>query len=138
MPATSAMPATSDPKPPRLGPLLVVDDDAAVRRSLRFALELEGYEVRLYEDAADLLGEAGLPGAGCLVVDHHMPDMDGVTLVIRLRERRVGLPAILITGRITEELRRRAARAGFRQVVEKPFDDGSLLAGIQAALATQA
>ena len=64
-----------------------------------------------------------------------MPGMDGVELVGRLRERRVGLPAILVTGRITEELRLRAARAGFRQVVEKPFEDGSLLAGINAALA---
>ncbi|MCF4128827.1 response regulator [Methylobacterium sp. SyP6R] len=134
MPAQSAMPDKSVVPVPR-GPLLVVDDDEAVRRSLKFALELEGYEVRLYADAAHLLGETGLPGAGCLVVDYHMPGMDGVALVVRLRERRVGLPAILVTGRLTEELRQRAVRAGFRQVVEKPFEDGSLLAGIHAALA---
>ena len=71
--------------PAPAGPLLVVDDDEAVRRALKFALELEGYEVRLYEDGAHLLGEAGLPRAGCLVVDYHMLGMDGVELVGRLR-----------------------------------------------------
>lgn len=125
--------------PAPTGPVLVVDDDEAVRRSLKFSLELEGYEVRLYEDAAQLLGqilgEAGLPRTGCLVVDHRMPGMDGVALVDTLRARRIGLPAILITGRLTDAVRQRAARAGFRQVVEKPFEDGSLLAGIQDALA---
>lgn len=120
------------------GPVLVIDDDEAVRRSLKFVLELEGLDVRLYEDAEHLLRDSGLPGSGCLVVDHHMPGMDGVELVDRLRGRRVGLPAILISGRVTADLRRRAAEAGFLHVVEKPFEDGSLLAGIQDALAAPA
>jgi two-component system, LuxR family, response regulator FixJ len=124
--------------PASRGPVLVVDDDEAVRRSLLFALALEGLDVRAYPDAAALLGEAGLPGRGCLVIDHCMPGMDGVELVGRLRGRAVILPAILITGRATEALRRRAARAGFRQVVEKPFEDGALLDGIRAALAASA
>ncbi|MFE1600961.1 response regulator transcription factor [Methylobacterium sp. ID0610] len=121
--------------PPLTGPVLIVDDDEAVRHALKFALELEGLDVRLYEDAAHLLCDAGLPGTGCLVIDYHMKDMNGVELVDRLRSRRVALPAILITGRLTDDLRRQAARAGFRQVVEKPCEDGSLLDGIQAALA---
>ncbi|ACL57103.1 response regulator [Methylobacterium nodulans] len=124
--------------PAPTGPVLVVDDDEAVRHSLKFVLELEGLDVRLYEDATQLLREAGLPGTGCLVVDYHLPGMDGVELVNRLRDRQVALPAILITGRSTEDLRRRAARAGFRRLVEKPFEDGSLLDGIRDALAASA
>jgi two-component system, LuxR family, response regulator FixJ len=119
-------------------PVLVVDDDEAVRHSLKFALELEGLNIRLYQSAADLLDDAALPRTGCLVVDYWMPDMDGFQLVGRLRERNIGLPAILITGRRSDDLRHRAEAAGFRCVVEKPFEDGSLLEGIQDALAADA
>jgi two-component system response regulator FixJ len=124
--------------PKRTGPVLVVDDDEAVRRSLKFALELEGLDVRLYEDGAELLRDGALPRTGCLVVDHWMPDMDGLELVERLRDRDVALPAILITARPTGDLRRRASRAGFRGVVEKPLEDGALLDGIRDALAANA
>lgn len=121
--------------PMHTGPVLVVDDDEAVRDSLKFALELEGLDVRLYEGGAQLLRDAALPLTGCLVVDYCMPGMDGLQLVAHLRDRNVDLPAILVTGRPSGNLRRRAADAGFSRVVEKPFDDGSLLDGIHDALA---
>jgi two-component system, LuxR family, response regulator FixJ len=112
------------------GPVLVVDDDAAVRQSLKFALEQEGFEVRLYDDGAQLLADAALPPVGCLVVDLTMPGMDGIALMDRLRERHVALPAILITTPGSPRLRERAVRAGFRLVLEKPLEDGALLEGI--------
>ena len=124
--------------PKHTGPVLVVDDDEAVRHSLKFVLELEGLDVRLYRDAAALLRDAALPRTGCLVVDYWMPGMDGFELVGRLRDRNVDLPAILITGRPLGDLQRRATHAGFRRVVEKPFEDGSLLDGIHDALAATA
>jgi FixJ family two-component response regulator len=117
------------------GPVMVVDDDAAVRDSLKFALELEGLDVRLYGGGPELLADADLPATGCLVVDYFMPAMDGVDLVEALRRRRVDLPAILITAKATGEVRRRAACAGFRQVLEKPLEDGSLVDSIRRALA---
>ncbi|ACB25255.1 response regulator transcription factor [Methylobacterium radiotolerans] len=121
--------------PKLTGPVLVVDDDEAVRDSLKFVLELEGLQVRLYAGAAQLLRDVALPTDGCLLVDYRMPDMDGLELVARLRARNVALPAILITGRLSGDLGRLAADAGFRRVVEKPFEDGSLLEGIHEALA---
>ena len=117
------------------GPVIVVDDDDAVRLSLKFALELEGLRVRLYRDGVHFLAENDLPPMGCLVVDYQMPGIDGIDLVKRLRVRRVDLPAILITTKCTPGLLERARRVGFRQVLEKPLEDGSLLEGIRGALA---
>lgn len=116
------------------GPVIVVDDDDAVRRSLKFALELEGFDVRVYAGGADLLADGALPASGCLVVDQRMPDMTGLELFARLRERHVILPCILITAPVTAEIRAAAALQGLAQVLEKPLDDESLLASIRRAL----
>ncbi len=118
------------------GLVIVVDDDEAVRQSLKFALELEGLSVRLYEDGDHLLADGDLPSNACLVVDYQMPSMDGVDLVRRLRGRQVDLPAILITAKAAPGLGERALRSGFQQVLEKPLEDGPLLEGIRGALAT--
>lgn len=116
------------------GLVIVVDDDAAVRNSLKFALELEGFDVRLYEGGSELLAEEGLDLGGCLVVDQYMPGMTGVELVDRLRERFVDIPAILITAKASDDLRLSAALSGIRQVLEKPLEDGALLEGIRSAI----
>ncbi|WP_445500687.1 response regulator transcription factor [Microvirga sp. G4-2] len=118
------------------GPVLVVDDDTAVRQSLKFALEQEGLNIRLYGGGAQLLAERSLPSDGCLVIDYAMPDMDGIALLDRLRERHIDLPAILITSPASPRLRARALRAGFRLVLEKPLEDGALLDGIHGALSS--
>jgi two-component system, LuxR family, response regulator FixJ len=120
---------------PGEGPVLVVDDDAAVRQALKFALELEGLSVRLYQGGEEVLADADLPSTGCLVVDHFMPAMTGVELIEGLRRRAVALPAILITAKATPDLRERAVRAGFRQVLEKPLEDGALVDSMRVALA---
>jgi len=118
----------------RPGLVLVVDDDAAVRNSLKFALELEGLEVRLYADAEALLRDAAIPETGCLVVDYYMRPMNGLDLVRSLRRRRIALPAILITAQATAELRERARADGICTVLEKPLEDSALLDTIRSAL----
>ncbi|HYF55783.1 MAG TPA: response regulator [Salinarimonas sp.] len=125
------MPATT-------GSVIVVDDDDAVRNALKFALELEGLTVHAYQGGAELLADVDLPKKGCIVVDYHMPAMNGVELVDALRLRDIDIPAILITGKATDDMRRSARRAGFLNVLEKPLDDGSLLDGIRGALTPQA
>lgn len=115
--------------------VLVVDDDDAVRRSLKFALELEGLKVRLYRGGAQLLGAGDIPAAGCLVVDYNMPEMNGVELIARLRRRAIDLPAILIAAKLTDAIRDKATKAGFRHALEKPLADNSLIDSIRAALA---
>ncbi len=104
------------------GPLvIVVDDDVAVRNSLKFSLEIEGFVVRVYAGANELLREAELPGVGsCLLVDQNMPGMNGLDLVAHLRARAVAVPAILMTSSPTKALSERASKA-WVAIVEKPF-----------------
>jgi two-component system, LuxR family, response regulator FixJ len=113
--------------------ILVIDDDPAVRNSLKFALEIEGFSVRLYPTGAELLDEKDMPESGCLVADYRLPGMNGLDLLARLQERNVRLPAILITTHPTAAIRDRAALAGVR-LIEKPLLTDTLFQWIRAAL----
>ena len=110
--------------------MLVVDDDEAVRNSLKFILEVEGFQVHVFSSGEDLLNEESLPDPGCLVVDYHMPGINGLELVAQLRNRRMLIPAILITPAPSENLRNRAAAAGI-SIVEKPLLGSRLLDSIR-------
>lgn len=125
--------------PSSSGIVLVVDDDAAVRSALKFALELEGYQVRTYGDPEALLADT-LSERACLVVDYRMPGLDGLAMISRLRQRRVELPVILVVSEaLDSRLRVRAGRVGVQDVLEKPLSDGMLLDSIRHALqSTQA
>ena len=112
--------------------VVVVDDDLALRSSLKFALELEGFSVRTYADASALLDD-GLPAAGCLVIDQKLPGMSGFELLRHLRVRQVSLPIILITTHPTRALLAQAAMAGVR-VIEKPLLTNALTDGIREAM----
>src|SRR3974377_1347742 len=82
---------------PRRPTVLVIDDDPAIRSSLKFALEVEGFVVRTYPTGSDLCDEEDIPESVCVVADYHLPGMNGLDLLARLRDRKVSLPAILIT-----------------------------------------
>ncbi|MDO9433045.1 MAG: response regulator [Pseudomonadota bacterium] len=110
---------------PAPAPLLLVDDDPAIRTSLKFALEIEGYAVETYADAESLAAREDIPDKGCLVVDYQLPGMDGLALVETLRRRAISLPALLITTQPTPRMRLRAQKAGV-DIVEKPLLSNSL------------
>src|SRR5215211_4307977 len=112
--------------------IVVVDDDAAVRNSLKFSLEIEGFAVRAFSVAADLLNAPDVLDCACLVVDHNMPGMNGLDLVAKLRDRRVSVPAILITSHPSAAVSNRAADAGI-PIVEKPLLGNALIDSIRAA-----
>jgi two-component system, LuxR family, response regulator FixJ len=120
---------------PVAGIVLVVDDDAAVRAALKFALEVEGFCVRLYDGPRALLADHNLPERACLVIDYRMPEINGIELVDRLRSRNVMLPAILISGRVSNHLRSLAQRSGLTRILEKPLSDAALVDSIRGALA---
>jgi two-component system, LuxR family, response regulator FixJ len=114
--------------------ILVIDDDSAVRKSLKFSLELEGYAVRTYADGRALLDDAHLPASGCLVVDQVMPGMSGLDVVDALRTRGVSMPAVLIVSSTNHTLRQRASAVGIA-IVEKPFFGNGLVEAIREVLA---
>src|SRR4051812_17956426 len=101
--------------------VLIVDDDEAVRDALEFVLRLQGFNVQAYSGGEEVLASCRLARAGCLIVDDNMPDMGGLELISHLRERHIPVPAILITSHATDRLHARAAVAGVRVVLEKPF-----------------
>jgi two-component system response regulator FixJ len=113
--------------------VLIIDDDPAVRNSLKFALEVEGFAVRAYATGAELLDDAPALDNGCLVVDYKLPEMNGLDLLCELRRRNVDLPAILITTHPNVAVRDRAALAGV-PLIEKPLLNDTLFQGIRAAL----
>jgi two-component system response regulator FixJ len=120
------------------GPVIVVvDDDAAVRHSLKFSLEIEGFSVRTYAGPREALSAAELPHCACLIVDQNMPGMTGLALLAMLRRRGILAPAILVSAHVTPALRDEAARSGV-PLVEKPFLSDSLINEIRAAIAPTA
>ncbi|MFO1158605.1 MAG: response regulator [Reyranellaceae bacterium] len=98
---------------------MVVEADLAVRESLKFSLEAEGFKVRVYETPEQLLREGHLPEAGVLIVHYHLSSMNGLDLILEMR-RRTSIPALLVTGRISGAIRKRASDVGV-SVVVKPF-----------------
>ena len=115
--------------------VIVVDDDPAVRNSLKFSLEIEGFTVRDFASAAELLNARDLPGCSCLVIDERLPGMSGLELIARLRERHNSVPAILITSNPNAALTARAARAN-TPIIEKPLLGNALVDKIRAVCAS--
>lgn len=114
----------------------VIDDDEAVRHSLGFLFESAGLAVRSHASAEAFLAIAPRLTAGCVLTDVRMPGMDGLTLQRKLAELGVCLPVIVMTGHGDVPIAVQALKAGALDFIEKPFDDETLLAAVQAALDT--
>ncbi len=114
--------------------VFVVDDDEAVRESLRFLISSVDLQVKTFASATDFL-DAYQPGLqGCLVVDVRMPGMSGLELQRQLSDRSISLPVIIITGHGDVDMAVRAMKSGAFDFIQKPFNDQVLLDLIQAAL----
>ena len=114
--------------------ILIVDDDAAVRDSLRALLESSGFAVREFDCAKALLQAAAPSNGACVIADVRMPDMDGLTLQEEITRRQMGLPVIIVTGHGDVPLAVRAMKAGVVDFLEKPIDEDLLLESVGRAL----
>jgi two-component system nitrogen regulation response regulator NtrX len=121
--------------------LLIVDDDAGVRRAVRDCLRDEGYTADELEDGAELLPrlEASQPSLPDLILlDIVMPGLDGLTALERLRERYPDLPVVMMSGEATIERAVKATRLGAYDFLEKPVTPEKLLVTVERALAWRA
>ena len=114
--------------------ICVVEDDASVADSLKLLLQTFGFDVQSYNSGADFLADERRRTAGCLLIDQHMPVMNGLDVVDHLQKEGVRLPTILISGRLDTSTRKRAASLGVTGVIEKPFAADRLVDLIRTAL----
>ena len=112
----------------------IIDDDDAVRDSLAVLLDAAGIAARTYDSATKFLAVARGLGAGCVLTDVRMPDLDGLALQRRLTEAGVTMPVIVMTGHGDVPIAVAALKAGAADFLEKPFDDERLIAAVRAAL----
>jgi two-component system response regulator MprA len=115
--------------------VLVVDDERAVRESLRRALELEGYDVELAADGEDALERLGAPSpADAVILDVLMPGIDGLEVCRRLRAGANAVPVLMLTARAEVDSRVAGLDAGADDYLPKPFALAELLARLRALL----
>lgn len=110
--------------------VVIVDDDPAVCGSLKFSLELEGFAVRAFASAPELLRAGDLGVCDCFVIDQRMPVMSGMELIAKLRARDALTPAILLISDPNPALSARAIAANI-PIVEKPLLGNALVEKIR-------
>src|SRR5690242_14436028 len=116
----------------------VIDDDEGLRESLAFLLRSAGLDVKSFNSAKAFLKVLPDATLGCVISDIRMPDMSGIELLRRLKELKVGVPVIVITGHGDVALAVEAMKIGAADFFEKPFDDNLLVASVRTALRQQA
>ena len=114
--------------------VMIVDDDESVRRAARRLIKSFGFAVETFASAEDFLTSGRLPRTACLVLDVHMPGLNGLELQSRLISEGCQIPIVFITAYNDENAREQALRAGAIGYLVKPFEEADLLNGINVAL----
>jgi FixJ family two-component response regulator len=106
-----------------------------MRKAVGRLLALAGFEVRAFASADDFLDAPAEPRADCLLVDVHLGTASGFDLVERLRAQGRADAVVFMTAHDSEHTRARAETFGSRNYLQKPFEEGSLLEAVNAAIA---
>ncbi len=116
------------------GTVFIVDDDADLRATLVDLVVAVGLQAEGFGSAKAFLDAGKKSGEGCLLVDIHMPGMDGLQLQQKLMDERISIPVIVVTGRGDVPKAVQALKAGAVDFIEKPFSGEFVLDSIQQAL----
>lgn len=114
--------------------VFIVDDDPSVRDSLGLLLGLRGFRTAIFADAESFLNAYRPDWRGCILLDIRMPGMDGLDLQKHLNALGCGLPVVVMTGHGDVESAREAFKAQAVDFLEKPLDQGRLMAALDDAL----
>jgi len=120
--------------PPRI---LVVDDEMGIRRGLGHVLESRGYAVDVASSCAEAEARVQARAPDAMVLDHHLPDGDGIDLMGRLKRLCPGAPVIILTAHGSIELAVQAIKEGAEQFLTKPVDSPALLLLLERVLEGQ-
>lgn len=115
----------------------IIDDDEALRELLAFLLRTARIDVASHPSASAFLEAIPSAKLSCVITDVRMPGMSGIDLLRRLRELKIDVPVIVITGHGDVPLAVEAMKVGAVDFLEKPFDDEVLLASVRAAIERQ-
>ena len=115
--------------------IAVVDDEEPVRKALQRLLRSAGMDVETFPSGAEFLDSLLTSEPDCLVLDLHMPGVNGFEVQTRLAKSGTRLPVVVITGHDTPEAQARSLAGGASAYLLKPIDDRVLLAAIAAAIA---
>ena len=117
--------------------ILLVEDDAGVRRSILMLLKAHGFHVRAYGLGNALLLDPSALAARLLIADWQMPDMDGFEVLSSLRAKDWHGSAIMLTGYDNETLADKAENSGFQRLLRKPVIDHELIGTVKRLLGQQ-
>jgi FixJ family two-component response regulator len=115
--------------------VFVVDDDISVRESLELLIQFSGWQCKAYASASEFLAHPRVAVPSCLVLDVHLPDLNGLDLQQRVAADAARMPIIFISGYGDVPMTVKAMKAGAVEFLTKPFNDDVLLGAIESALA---
>lgn len=113
----------------------IVDDEESVRKALQRLMRAAGFGVETFSSGIEFLKSVQMHRPDCVVLDLHMPQVNGFEVQARLAQSSAHVPIIVITGHDTPESRERALEAGASAYLRKPINDQTLLDAIAAAIA---
>jgi two-component system, LuxR family, response regulator FixJ len=115
--------------------VFIIDDDEAVRDSLKLLLEAHAMHVREFASVSEFLLAVEPWAKGCLILDLHLPVISGLDFLVRYRHEFERITVVMLTGRSDPGTRTQAINAGVTEFLEKPIADDQLMNAVNRALA---
>jgi len=112
----------------------IIDDDRMARESLKWLIESAGLPVQMFDHGLDFFNWVNVSMSGCVLLDVRMPDINGMELFTKLKQRNITMPVIFVTGHADVAMAVRAMKAGAFDLIEKPYNDSLMLERVQNAI----